>query len=857
MIGELIKLSPEDLPKRRERPKKLPLWRRKWVRATLAILTILAVAGWFGLQAYLKPFQEKAEEFDLGQLYKLEEATLILDRNGVEIGRIGNENRMIIPFADINKKMIDALVAQEDSRFWTHDGVDKVGIARAAWQNIKAGRLSPGSWTQGASTIPQQLARQAFGASSGFNMFERSKERKFVEWFLAQRIVRHFPKRTEILDLYLNRIYFGEGFYGVEAAAQGYFGKTTAELDYEECATLAGLIKNPTRYSPFNNPDLSKKERDAVLERMHTEKMLSREDADKYKARPLTLNPAAQTGKGAGWAQKEIQKEVDQILEQLGLSTAQGKGFKITTTIDSGLQKRAEDSMKARLAEIERYPEYPRQGTGDGLRETPAEYEARLAEFVKQRRPNSEKPQPAYLQGGALVMDNTNGAVLAMVGGRDFSHSEINHTRIKRPAGTVFVPFVYAAAFEGDFFPGSRVSDEPMDNTRVMVGGTTGMVREWWGRENFSAAFTDGTVALRQALAAGHNNGAARLGLEPGVGLGKVADFAKRAGFGEIAPEPSSLLGRSETTLRDVVMGYSSFARGGERPSAYRMVTRIMDTAGRVIYERPPQDTPVRVTDPVTAWMVTSCLQDALHTGTGSPSAEYGLLPETLAAGKTGSFHNSSDIWFAGYNSAVTCAVWLGLDRPRPVYQDALSSRTALPVWTDIMNATVAKYKPEELRLPAGLQKITLCRVSGQLGTDACLEKRADSSNLFRQRLVSSSYTEYIRLGQKVDRFCEVHRHAEIQIPVIGGEQGAAPFAPAGVSTQAPAAASVLLKNPTIIGEDPYKSVIAAVNKGEEPTEAKPETPAPSEEPGIVAPLIDPNASRPLILPNPGKATVD
>ncbi|HEX2750204.1 MAG TPA: transglycosylase domain-containing protein, partial [Verrucomicrobiales bacterium] len=678
---------------------------------------------------------EKAETYDLAQVPLLEQSSIVYDRNHAEIGRLANENRVIIPYSEMPKHLIDALIATEDQRFWKHHGVDYWGILRAAKDNFLGGETM-----QGASTITQQLARNTFGLT------ERSKERKILEIYIALRIEKVYAK-SEILQHYLNRIPLGKGFYGIEAAAQGYFSKSAKDLTKNESATLIGLIKAPRDYNPINNMTLSTRERNKVFDRMVAEKMLDESESAKLKKEAIPLHPS-EAVRATGYVQKEVEDEVESILAGMGIEGITGKGYKIYTTIDSTLQQAAEQSLSKRLAEIEQSEGYPN-------REKMSDYTKKFDEFTKSKRPANERPVPGYLQGTVLAVDNKTGGVLALCGGRDFGQSQYNRVMLtRRPSGTVFVPFVYTAAFEGNHFPGSRVADERMDNTKVMMGATTGTLGEW-GNEGLAESH-EGSTSLRRALIQGKNNCAARLGLD--IGVKKVTDLAARAGLGEMAQDPSTFLGRGEVTLHDLCLAYTIFPNGGTRPENTWFVTRIEKPDGTRIYERSTKSKTVEVTDPISTWMTHSCLEESLllDIGTASIAKKFGLK-DIPVAGKTGTHINSTDLWFAGYSNDVTCAVWVGLDRKEPVYPDAFSRHTALPIWVDIMNASASKKVPEPIAQPDGVQLVELCAVSGQLATDSCLELGPDPLNPGRQKFIKCSYQEYIRPESKLEMRCTFH----------------------------------------------------------------------------------------------------
>lgn len=840
MIGDLIKIQPGQLTVTRGKPRRKALFKRRWFQILLLTLLVAGLAGWLGLKAYLQPFKDKAETFDMAQVAKLEQSSILFDRNRAEIGRLANENRVLIPFSEMPVHLIDALVATEDQRFWDHKGVDYWGIARAAKDNFLAGEIK-----QGASTITQQLARTTYGLT------DISRERKILEIYLAERIEKHY-KKHQILEHYLNRIPLGKGFYGIEAAAQGYFSKSAKDLTKTEAATLVGLIKSPRNYNPINSMALATRERNKVFDRMVAEKKLGSEEAEKLKKDPIPLKPS-EVARATGYVQHEVEEEVEEILARMGIEGITGKGYKIYTTIDSALQQAAEQSLTRRLAEIENSAGYPE-------REKIADYAAKLDAFTKAKLPASGRPAPAYLQGIVLAVDNQTGGVLALCGGRDYSHSQYNRAKLtKRPAGTAFVPFVYTAAFEGTHFPGSRITDQRMDNTKVMMGAVTGTLGEW-GTEGLAEKH-DGTTSLRRALIQGKNNCAARLGLD--IGVKKVTDLASeaRAGFGELPQDPSTLLGRAEVSLNDLTLAYTIFPNAGARPGETWFVTRIEKPDGTALYDRPAEPKPVRVTDSIAAWMTHSCLEESLllDIGTASNAAKDYGLKDLPVAGKTGTHMNSTDLWFAGYSSRITCGVWVGLDKKETVYPDAFSRHTALPIWVDIMNASAAKSPPEPLSQPEGLSLVELCAESGELATDSCLETGPDPADPGRQKFIKCSYMEYIRPESKLEVRCTFHNKED---PV---NAATAPVNPLALSSGSGSdlasidARPIPINAPVIIGDDPYQSVTGIRRDPGAIADDPSALPAGNASaPPIIptAPVRNPGNNQ-LLNPHPGPATVD
>lgn len=846
MIGELIKIKPEQLSPKGGKRRKKPLLKRRWVHVLLVLMLLTALGGWLGLKAYLKPFEEKAATYDMALVAQLEQSSIIYDRSRAEIGRLANENRVIIPFSDMPAHLIDALIATEDQRYWKHEGVDGWGIARAAWTNLKAGEMK-----QGASTITMQLARTTYGHT------EITRERKILEMFLALRIFKHYS-RSQILELYFNRIPLGKGFYGIEAAAQGYFSKPAKELTKSEAAVIVGLIKSPRYYNPFNSLPLATRERNKVFDRMVAEEKMTEEEAEKLKKEPIALKPS-ETARATGYVQREVEDEVETILAGMGIEGITGKGYKIFTTLDSALQQAAEQSLARRLTEIENSQGYPAREKMSDYTKKLAEYAAKLEAHQKGTGPAPpEKPLPTYLQGALLAVDNRTGGVLAMCGGRDYGQSQFNRVLLsKRPAGTAFVPFVYAAAYAGTHFPGSRIVDQRMDNTKVMMGAVTGTLGEW-GMEVTEGAH-EGMTSLRSALIQGKNNCAARLGLD--IGVKKVTDLAQRAGLGEMAEDPTTLLGRAEVSLRDLTLAYSIFPNAGAKPEGIWYVTRIEKPDGTAIYDRPAAAKLTPVTDPVAAWMTHSCLEDAVFSdlGTASNYHRYGPAMKDLhVAGKTGTHINSTDLWFAGYSKDVTCAVWVGLDKKEPVYPDAFSRHTALPVWVDMMLAAAAKKAPDALEEPAGMQLVELCAESGELATDACLETGPDPSDPARQKLIKCSYMEFIRPGSKWELRCTYHNKPEL------ATNSTAPVNPQALTNGSTDPGmdnrALPLTVPVVIGDDPYSSHSGArPDQGASGTTGPPAiSPTDSTAPPLIPAAPVPNAGNSTLLnPSPGKAEVD
>ncbi|OYW28536.1 MAG: hypothetical protein B7Z47_05715 [Chthoniobacter sp. 12-60-6] len=727
---------------------KLPFYRRGWFSALVAFALLCVVSAFGVYSVIVAPLRRDAEKFDLEELKKLESASIIFDRDGDEMARLYVLNRTPVPITEVPQHLIDALVAQEDSRFFKHDGVDYIGLGRAVKENIVAREV-----TQGASTITQQLARQTF------NLLERSYKRKILEAFIAQRIEKQFSK-PEILELYLNRIFFGVNFYGVQAAARGYFGKDVKELTIEEAATIVGLIKSPNNIQPIKHPQRAMKERNYVLERMSIEGTIG--------------------------------------------------GFRIYTSIDQDLQKATEEAVSKRMAELEKRQGYEHQ--------TFAQFRAILTDYrLRMKRgeidPATPKPLPEYLQAAALMIDNKDGSILAMVGGRDFGDSQFNRaTDGVRPAGTAFTPLVYAAAFSSPgLYPGTKVDDAPLDNRRVMIGGLTGILGEW-GAEVDNPKWTQAPMSSREALVQGRNSATVRLGERVGVPF--VKQVAQKAGItSEMRDYPSTFLGSSEVRLSEMCLAYSNFPTLGSRPQKLNLIQRITDNNDKAVFQISEAALrSVQSMDPIAAYQTHTCLVDALHRGTGSPAVSDYKLGEFVAGGKTGTHYEFKDLWFVGYTSGVTCGVWAGFDKQKTIYPGAFSNRIVLPVWTDMINASATRYMPKDIEAPQTAERVEMCQRSGLRATDYCYEKIKGPDG--REKSVRSTYYEFLRPGTPLEGFCNLHtgEGLPIEIKQFGYQS------PAGGFDSTPLLAAtakwvhidpVRMKALTVIGEDPYNSELA------------------------------------------------
>src|SRR5438270_4733941 len=360
------------------------------------------------------------------------------------------------------------------------------------------------------------------------------------------------------MELYLNRIYFGGGLYGAEAAARGYFDKPAREMSLVECATLAGVIKSPNRLSPWSDRGAAGESRNVALSRMLDLRFIDRQRCTAAQSEDVLIGNR-QSAQGQTYAVDYIRQKV---IEAVGWNRAMNEGFRIHTTIDSDLQKAAEESQRSNTERAQKQPDYEHP--------TYAEY---TATFRKARPGSSPPPVPDYLQGAVIVLDNATVGMLALVGGRDFEHNQYDRAlQARRPAATSMTPFVVAAAFEEGMLPGSVVDDSALDNRAVMIGGTTGILGEW-GPESEENRY-EGPITARAALVKSKNGATVRVGMTAGVD--PVLQLCKAAGIkSPLRPFPATFVGSSEITLGELALAYTIFPNGGWRPNAPHILDRI------------------------------------------------------------------------------------------------------------------------------------------------------------------------------------------------------------------------------------------------------------------------------------------
>lgn len=620
--------------------------RRAGLRWKLPLALLLLAAGFIVCVVY----GVWASTFDLKAVENIPERSAVYDMDGRFYSRLAGENRQTVPLDKISRDFQQALIAREDTRFYQHHGVDPLGIARAVVRNVIKRHAR-----EGASTLTQQLARNTFPLGG------KNLHRKLLEAFVAIRIEQNFTKR-QILENYVNRIYFGSGVYGVETASQAYFGKHAADLSLGESAMLVGIICGPNRFSPFRNFKGAVAQRDAVLDRMAELQMIPRERADATKRTRLALTKK-RVSLQENYAMDAVRSDLDALLSDEQMDEG---GLKVYTTIDPQLQRAAQAALEGQLRRIESRPGWNHPRRVDSAGQTL----------------DAESATP-YLQGAVVVIDNRSGAIRAIVGGRDYAESRYNRAFSKRQVGSTFKPFVYAAAFTRGLPPDALIDDGPIRPGELHSASN-------WRPENSDNTYR-GAMPAAEGLIQSRNTMSVRVG--DAAGIPAVTRLAANLGLGKIPEQPAIFLGAFEETPKDMASAYTVFPNAGVRRQSY-VVERIDDAEGQTLYRA--AHVAARALDPGIAAVTTSILQEVLEHGTAATARALGWSKP--AAGKTGTTNDFHDAWFVGYTRTLTCGVWVGFDKPQPIMPRGYGAALALPVWVETMNAAPAgKYPAPEL----------------------------------------------------------------------------------------------------------------------------------------------------------------
>ena len=610
---------------------------------SFAVVFFFGLAGMLGLVYYYG--HDLPRRLDLTN-YQPPVVSTVYDVRGRPIGEFYHQRRIVVPLDRVPSHVIQAFLAAEDARFFTHKGVDGFAILRAFFANLRKGGVR-----EGGSTLTQQLVRGFFLTP------ERTLRRKIREAILAYRVETNHTKE-EILHLYLNQVYFGHGNYGIEAASRDYFAKGVESLSVAEAALLAGLPRSPSRSSPYRDFFSATERQRYVLKRMLEEKFLAEAAYQEALHVPIRLTPAPMLNSQIAPHFVEYIRQT--IGERYGFDPLLQGGLQIYTSLDASLQLAAQKAVR------------------DGLDEV----RLRL-----RKKTGSADPAKGEVEGALLALDPRTGAVRALVGGYDFSLSEYNRAvQAKRQPGSAFKPIIYSAALESGLSELSVIRDGPL-NFRMAPG-------KYWRPQNYQNRFF-GPVTLRSALAHSLNSVAVRL--VGRLGVERVIRQARKLGIESPMEKNLSLsLGSSSLSLLELVRAYAVFANGGQLVEPL-FVTRVTDRNGKLLEENGPETR--QVISPEISYVITDMLKNVVQSGTGRAVAKLGRH----VAGKTGTTSEFRDGWFIGYTPALIAGVWVGYDDHRPVGDRETGARTALPIWLGFMTEAGRESGSEDFLVPEGI----------------------------------------------------------------------------------------------------------------------------------------------------------
>ncbi len=565
------------------------------------------------------------------------------------------EDRKVIRYEEIPKIVIQAFVAAEDARFFQHKGFDMQSMSRAFFKNLEAGKI-----VQGGSTITQQVAKTLYLSP------EKSYMRKIKEALLAYKIDRYLTKE-EIIALYLNHIYLGHGTYGVEAAAQGYFGKSARNISLPEAALLAGLPKAPSNYSPYLHPERAYQRQAYVLGRMLEDGYITQQEKDRALSKAIKLRSIKPKDKIAPYFIENIRRYIQ---EKYGSDVLYKEGLEVFTTLNIRMQTAARDAVEQGLREME----------------------------------ERERFEKGLVQGALFAMDSKTGAIRAMVGGRDFQRSEFNRaTQSRRQPGSAFKPLIYTAAFDKGMTPATVIVDEPVFYPDPQQPDGI------WKPKNFDEKFF-GPTTLHNALI--HSRNIVTIKVLEEIGVDYAASYATHMGISSPLSRNLSLaLGTSGVTLQELVRAYGVLANEGQRVQPY-FIQKIVDRTGHVFEETQPKVE--QVIDPRIAFMASHVMQDVVESGTGQRVKKLGRP----VAGKTGTTDDTRDAWFLGFTPSLVTGVWVGFDQERSLGRQEVGGRAAAPIWLYFAEQALQGTPVEVFPVPEG---IVFVRIDPKTGEPARL----------------------------------------------------------------------------------------------------------------------------------------
>ncbi|MCK4607782.1 MAG: PBP1A family penicillin-binding protein [candidate division Zixibacteria bacterium] len=645
------------------------------------VLTIIV-----GYKTY-RVYQSDLPSFE--QLHNIEPSlkTKIYDRSGILLKEFYTENRVLTPFKDMPAHLVDMLLASEDHEFYDHWGINLRRVAIVASSNIMRWRRAAG-----ASTVTQQLARMLFLTR------KKTFERKIKEALTAVKLERTYSKE-EILEMYLNQYYFSRGAYGIAAAAHLYFSKKVPELNISDCAILIGMLKAPNVNSPLNDPQKSLKARNRVLYSYYSWGGLSKAIYDSLSSELLVISPPEEKVGIAPYFTETVRQY---ILEKYGEHTLYSGGLKVFTSLDVGLQQAAENALYRKIdslrARIERRYRLDNLTYTEFLPDTVDELGDSIRVYKK-------------VQGAFVAIDNSNGGILAMIGGRSFDETKFNRAvQSTLQPGSAFKPFVYTACIDNGF----RTTDIVDDNPIVLeIPGA-----KEWRPHNFDSKFM-GPITIREGLQHSRNLVAIKLLLK--IHPEQAIFYARRMGLTTaLSPVPSLAIGVSEVRLVELVSAFSTYPNQGLH-IPYRLVTRIVDRYNRVLEDNSAIHKD-EVLSAQTAYIMVDMMRSVVDAGTGRRARWLGFTRP--AGGKTGTTDNFCDNWFVGYSPQITAGCWVGFDTKISLGRNQDGSKNGVPVWTEFMIAAHDSLPVEDFEEPDGIVHLDVCLESGEIATDRCIKVR-------------------------------------------------------------------------------------------------------------------------------------
>lgn len=663
-------------------------YKTKRLRNSIIALVVLSLIFAFiiSYKTY-RVYQSDLPSFE--QLHNIEPSlkTKVYDRNGIVLKEFYSENRVLTPYRDLPPHLVQMLVASEDRAYQDHWGIDLRRIFIVAANNLLRWEI-----TAGASTITQQLSRMLFLTR------KKTLERKIKEALTAIKLERTYSKK-EILEMYLNQYYFGRGAYGIAAAARTYFSKSVPELTVEECAVIVGLLKGPNINSPFNNLDKSLQARNRVLYSLYDVGDIGRETYDSLRNLPLVVTPPQENIGTAPYFTETIRQY---IYDTYGENTLYSGGLKVYTTLDVDLQAAAEravyrkvDSLRARIERT--------YGLDNKI------YRQYIPDTVDQYGDSILMHRP--VEGAFIAIDNSNGDILAMVGGRSFEESKFNraYQSLLQP-GSAFKPFVYTACIDNGFKTTDIIDDNPIV---LDIPGA-----KQWRPHNFDSKFM-GPITLRDGIRLSRNLVAIRLVLT--IRPEQAIFYARRMGITTpLSPVASLALGTEPVRLVELVSAFTVFPNQGIK-IPYRMIHKIVDRYGRVLEDNSAVEKE-EVLSAQTAYMMVDLMRSVVDAGTGRRARWMGFTRP--AGGKTGTSNNFCDNWFIGYTPQITAGGWVGFDEKVSLGRNQDGAKNGVPMWAEFMIAAHDSLPALDFEEPDGIVHLDVCLESGEIATDRCSNVR-------------------------------------------------------------------------------------------------------------------------------------